>query len=227
VDSKIPSCCASACAHTSHAFTPDAHGAGDSIRTAPCARRALRPSTQACSPRRMSAVTSRLHFLAYIFRCQCTRAFVADAHVGEPVLWAAVAPSIQIVLSHPNGWEGAQQSKMRRAVACTGLISDTDTSLWRRHMLCCARALARCHAVLRPQRHRAAPARLARHAAACGHTACSHGRGAAPARKRALAGTRRSSGCPHLRHSCAPRRLRATEQATQAYPRCTRARARA
>ena len=30
------------------------------------------------------------------------------------------------MLSHPNGWEGAQQSKMRRAAVYGGLIPDTD-----------------------------------------------------------------------------------------------------
>jgi hypothetical protein len=75
-------------------------------------------------PRGKSPVDVFADFLAYLFRC--TRAFVADTHAGGPALWAAVAPAIQIVLSHPNGWEGAQQSKMRRAAARAGLIPDTD-----------------------------------------------------------------------------------------------------
>jgi hypothetical protein len=33
---------------------------------------------------------------------------------------------MQFVLSHPNGWEGAQQTKMRRAAVYGGLIPDTD-----------------------------------------------------------------------------------------------------
>lgn len=33
---------------------------------------------------------------------------------------------MQFVLSHPNGWEGAQQTKMRRAAIQGGLIPDTD-----------------------------------------------------------------------------------------------------
>lgn len=33
---------------------------------------------------------------------------------------------IHFVLSHPNGWEGAQQTKMRRSAIAGGLISDTD-----------------------------------------------------------------------------------------------------
>ena len=32
---------------------------------------------------------------------------------------------IDFVLSHPNGWEGTQQSEMRRAVVLAKLIPDT------------------------------------------------------------------------------------------------------
>ncbi|TFK82611.1 hypothetical protein K466DRAFT_603536 [Polyporus arcularius HHB13444] len=40
--------------------------------------------------------------------------------------WRAVEHDIQFVLSLPNGWEGAQQSKMRRAAAYGGLFPDTE-----------------------------------------------------------------------------------------------------
>jgi len=39
--------------------------------------------------------------------------------------WGSVEDNIQFVLSHPNGWEGAQQSQMRRAAIQAGLISDS------------------------------------------------------------------------------------------------------
>jgi hypothetical protein len=32
---------------------------------------------------------------------------------------------IDFVLSHPNGWEGKEQAKMRRAAVLAGLIDDT------------------------------------------------------------------------------------------------------
>ncbi|PCH42423.1 hypothetical protein WOLCODRAFT_89826 [Wolfiporia cocos MD-104 SS10] len=63
-------------------------------------------------------------FLAYLF--QCTRSFIVDTHANGPSLWRAVEHDIQFVLSHPNGWEGAQQTKMRRAAVSGGLIPDTD-----------------------------------------------------------------------------------------------------
>ncbi|KAI0316059.1 hypothetical protein OF83DRAFT_1060977 [Amylostereum chailletii] len=63
-------------------------------------------------------------FLGYLFRC--TRSFIIDTHANGAALWKAVERHLQFVLSHPNGWEGAQQTKMRRAAVRGGLIPDTD-----------------------------------------------------------------------------------------------------
>ncbi|KAJ7030408.1 hypothetical protein C8F04DRAFT_961737 [Mycena alexandri] len=63
-------------------------------------------------------------FLAYLFLC--TRNFITDTHANGAMLWAAVEHDIKLVLSHPNGWEGAQQSKLRRAAIHGGLIPDTN-----------------------------------------------------------------------------------------------------
>lgn len=75
-------------------------------------------------PPHKSPVDVLADFLGYLFRC--TRAFIEDTHPGGHQIWAEVEHQIQFVLSHPNGWEGAQQSKMRRAAARGGLIPDTD-----------------------------------------------------------------------------------------------------
>lgn len=63
-------------------------------------------------------------FLAYLFLC--TRTFIRDTHANGAALWTAVENDIQFVLSHPNGWEGAQQTKMRRSAVYGGLIPDTN-----------------------------------------------------------------------------------------------------
>lgn len=71
-----------------------------------------------------SAVDVFGDFLSYLFRC--TQSFIVDTHANGHALWRAVEHDIQFVLSHPNGWEGAQQTKMRRAAVIGGLIQDTD-----------------------------------------------------------------------------------------------------
>ncbi|KAH8118006.1 hypothetical protein DFH11DRAFT_871160 [Phellopilus nigrolimitatus] len=63
-------------------------------------------------------------FLRYLFGC--TRKFIEDTHANGKRLWHAVERDIHFVLSHPNGWEGAQQSRMRRSAIGGGLIPDTD-----------------------------------------------------------------------------------------------------
>lgn len=75
-------------------------------------------------PRHKTSVDVFGDFLAYLFRC--TKSFIIDTHANGQTLWHHVETSIEFVLSHPNGWEGAQQTKMRRAAVYGGLISDTD-----------------------------------------------------------------------------------------------------
>lgn len=75
-------------------------------------------------PKTKTAVDVFGDFLGYLFRC--TRAFIEDTHANGVEMCKSVEHGIQFVLSHPNGWEGAQQSKMRRAAIIGGLIPDTD-----------------------------------------------------------------------------------------------------
>ncbi|KAI0279701.1 hypothetical protein BGY98DRAFT_1089080 [Russula aff. rugulosa BPL654] len=75
-------------------------------------------------PKGKSAVQVFGDYLGYLFRC--AKNFIIDTHAGGAALWRAVEEDLQFVLSHPNGWEGAQQTKMRRAAVYGGLIPDTD-----------------------------------------------------------------------------------------------------
>ena len=61
-------------------------------------------------------------FLRYLH--QCARNFIEETHVNGVDLWSSLEDSIEFVLSHPNGRECAQQSKMRTAAVHAGLISD-------------------------------------------------------------------------------------------------------
>ena len=47
-----------------------------------------------------------------------------DTHSNGPDLWNSVKSHIEFVPSHPNGWEGTQQSEMRRAAVLAGLVPD-------------------------------------------------------------------------------------------------------
>ncbi|KAF8972184.1 hypothetical protein BDZ97DRAFT_1650258 [Flammula alnicola] len=75
-------------------------------------------------PRGKSPVHVFGDYLAYLYRC--TRSFISDTHANGPSLWNSVEPDIQFVLSHPNGWEGPQQTRMRKAAVYGHLVPDTD-----------------------------------------------------------------------------------------------------
>lgn len=64
-------------------------------------------------------------FLRYLYNC--TQTYIQDTHLPNGgALWDSVKSDIHYVLSHPNGWEGAQQAQMRHAAVVAGLIPDTN-----------------------------------------------------------------------------------------------------
>jgi len=75
-------------------------------------------------PRRKTPVHVFGDFLAYLY--SCTRSFITDTHANGASLWSSVESDIQLVLSHPNGWEGPQQTRMRNAAVYGKLVPDTD-----------------------------------------------------------------------------------------------------
>ncbi|OSX61856.1 hypothetical protein POSPLADRAFT_1145484 [Postia placenta MAD-698-R-SB12] len=72
-------------------------------------------------------------FMAYLF--SCARRYIIETHANGDRLWSSVEKSIEFVLSHPNGWEGNQQTKMRRAAVQAGLIPDTPAGYARVHFV--------------------------------------------------------------------------------------------
>ena len=61
-------------------------------------------------------------FLRYLL--ECASSCIQDTHANGADLWNSVKSDIHFVLSHPNGWEGTQQSEMRRAAVLAGLVPD-------------------------------------------------------------------------------------------------------
>jgi hypothetical protein len=61
-------------------------------------------------------------FLRYLH--QCAQDFIEETEANGIELWRSLKDRTEFVLSHPNGWEGVQQSKMRTAAVQAGLISD-------------------------------------------------------------------------------------------------------
>jgi len=74
-------------------------------------------------PKGKSVVDLFADFMRYLY--ECTETYIQDTHASGAALWASIEPHIEYVLTHPNGWEGAQQEQMRKAAILAGLIPDT------------------------------------------------------------------------------------------------------
>lgn len=61
--------------------------------------------------------------MEYLFKC--ARTYIQDTNLPE--CWESIKDDIDFVLTHPNGWEGAQQSQIRRAAVLAKLIPDTPS----------------------------------------------------------------------------------------------------
>ncbi|TFK78163.1 hypothetical protein K466DRAFT_438595, partial [Polyporus arcularius HHB13444] len=72
-------------------------------------------------------------FLAYLFGC--AERYIRETHANGDSLWTSLADQIEFVLSHPNGWEGLQQGKMRQAAVLGGLVPNTPAGHARVHFV--------------------------------------------------------------------------------------------
>jgi hypothetical protein len=64
-------------------------------------------------------------FLRYMYTC--ARTYIEESHANGADLWVSVEDEIQFILTHPNGWEGIQQTQIRNACVRAGLIPDTTS----------------------------------------------------------------------------------------------------
>ncbi|KAI0738326.1 hypothetical protein C8Q80DRAFT_1275839 [Daedaleopsis nitida] len=72
-------------------------------------------------------------FLRYLFACAQT--YIRETHANGDSLWSSLEDRVVFVLSHPNGWEGLQQGKMRQAAIKGGLVPNTTAGHERVHFV--------------------------------------------------------------------------------------------
>ncbi|KAI0750409.1 hypothetical protein C8Q74DRAFT_1373996 [Fomes fomentarius] len=73
-------------------------------------------------------------FLRFLFSCASEDIIHSNPAFGGS-RWDEVKDDIEFVLTHPNGWEGLQQSKMREAAVLAQLVPDTDPGRKRIHFV--------------------------------------------------------------------------------------------
>ena len=72
-------------------------------------------------PKGKSIVDLFADFIRYLF--DSTIAHIKEAEPTGELLWENFGPTLELVLTHPNGWEGQQQGLMRKAVVQAGIFS--------------------------------------------------------------------------------------------------------
>jgi hypothetical protein len=73
-------------------------------------------------PTGKTAIDVFADFLRYLYKC--AQKYIEETHLNGVKLWENLRPTSEFILTHPNGWEGAQQGMMRRAAVTAGLIPD-------------------------------------------------------------------------------------------------------
>ncbi|KIL56475.1 hypothetical protein M378DRAFT_89248, partial [Amanita muscaria Koide BX008] len=72
-------------------------------------------------PKNKTPVQAFGDLLRYLF--QSTKKYITDSELCS---WDSVERNIDFILSHPNGWEGKQQSQMRKAAVAAGLVDKSE-----------------------------------------------------------------------------------------------------
>ncbi|KAG1846570.1 hypothetical protein DFJ58DRAFT_705635 [Suillus subalutaceus] len=93
----------------------------------------LRPRTMASShitdqdipalPRNKTAIQVLADFMHYLH--QCAKKYIKESQANGEDMLRSVEHTTEFVLSHPNGWEGPQQTQIRNAAVMAGLVPDT------------------------------------------------------------------------------------------------------
>jgi len=72
-------------------------------------------------------------FMRYLFGS--TRTLFKTSEPNGEFRWNSVSNSIELVLTHPNGWGGVQQKQLRTAAIRAGIVPDTPAGNSRVHFV--------------------------------------------------------------------------------------------
>jgi hypothetical protein len=74
-------------------------------------------------PRGKTIIDVFADFMRYLF--DSTEALFKSSEPNGELRWNSISQSIELVLTHPNGWRGPQQSRLRAAAVKAGIVRDT------------------------------------------------------------------------------------------------------
>ena len=72
-------------------------------------------------------------FMRYLF--ESTKTLFKTSEPNGEIRWNSVSNSVELVLTHPNGWGGPQQTQLRTAAIKAGIVPDTPAGHSRVHFV--------------------------------------------------------------------------------------------
>ena len=84
-------------------------------------------------PRGKTIVDFFSDFMRYLF--DSTKALLISIDQNAEARWNSVSSNIELVLTHPNGWGGPQQSQLRTAAVRANIVPDTPEGYGRVHFV--------------------------------------------------------------------------------------------
>ena len=84
-------------------------------------------------PRGKTIIDVFADFMRYLF--ESTKTLFKTSEPNGDLRWGSISDSIELVLSHPNGWGGPQQTQLRTAAIRAGIVPDTPDGHSRVHFV--------------------------------------------------------------------------------------------
>jgi hypothetical protein len=72
-------------------------------------------------------------FMRYML--ECTKQWFEDQYAEGDSTWRRLIPQAHFIIGHPNGWEGAQQAKLRKAAVKAEFVPDNIKDRARIHFV--------------------------------------------------------------------------------------------
>ena len=72
-------------------------------------------------------------FMGYLF--ESTKTLFKASEPNGDLRWDTISNSIELILTHPNGWGGPQQAQLRTAAVKAGIVPDTPAGYSRVHFV--------------------------------------------------------------------------------------------
>jgi hypothetical protein len=94
---------------------------------------AMKDQMSTCLPKGKTIVDVFADFMGYLF--DSTKALFKASEANGELRWKSVSNSVELVLTHPNGWGGPQQTKLRTAAIKAGIVPDTPSGRSRVHFV--------------------------------------------------------------------------------------------